>query len=116
MALALGGVGSEGTVYLGMETPSRDSPRNLVTGGLGLLNSTHNFAEGTKLWVLAENRTQRDYFFCGASAPKSIFGGLVISFSFSTVNCGFTLKPNIIAVRLLGKRRTVTLYSSTALM
>ena len=31
-------------------------------------------------------------------APKSTFGGFEISFSFSTVNCGFSLKPKIIAV------------------
>ena len=49
-------------------------------------------------------------------APKSTFGGSAIAFSLSTVNCGFTLKPNSMAVRLLGKLRASTLYSCTALM
>src|SRR5258706_16302936 len=47
---------------------------------------------------------------------KSTFGGFATAFSSSTVNCGFSLNPNIIAVRLLGKERTVTLYCCTALM
>jgi len=52
---------------------------------------------------------------CGAP-PKSTFGGFEISFSFSTVNCAFSLKLNNIAVRLLGNDRTTTLYYCTALM
>ena len=49
-------------------------------------------------------------------APKSTVGGRAISLSFSTVNCGFSLWPNTIAVRLVGNERTVTLNSCTALM
>src|SRR3989304_3050583 len=50
------------------------------------------------------------------AGPKSTLGGLETSFSFSTVKLGFDLYPNIIAVRLEGKGRTVTLYPCTALM
>src|SRR5207302_511405 len=48
--------------------------------------------------------------------PKSTRGGFAISCSFSTVKFDLGLKPNIMAVRLLGNERTVTLYSCTALM
>src|SRR5207302_4415320 len=48
--------------------------------------------------------------------PNSTRGGFAISCSFSTVKFGLGLKPNIMAVRLLGNERTVTLYSCTALM
>ena len=48
--------------------------------------------------------------------PKSTFGGVAIAFSFSTVNCGFSLKPKIIATRLFGNCTTVVLYSCTDLM
>ncbi len=41
--------------------------------------------------------------------PKSTLGGTEMAFSFSTVKVGLVLKPNIIAVRLDGKERTVTL-------
>ena len=51
-----------------------------------------------------------------AGLPKSTFGALLISFSFSTVNCGFSLKPKTIAVRFVGNRTTTVLYSCTALM
>ena len=52
----------------------------------------------------------------GAPPPKSTLGGSATAFSSSTVNEGLVLKPNTIAVRLLGNERTVTLYSCTALM
>ena len=52
----------------------------------------------------------------GAGAPKSTAGGLEIARSFSTVNCGFSSCPKIIAVRFVGNERTMTLYSWTALM
>lgn len=42
----------------------------------------------------------------GAGLLKSTFGAVLISASFSTVNCGFSLKPNTIAVRLLGNETT----------
>ena len=41
--------------------------------------------------------------------PKSTFGALPISRSFSTVKLGLVLKPKTIAVRFDGKERTVTL-------
>src|SRR5581483_240904 len=44
-----------------------------------------------------------------AGASNSTFGGLAISRSFSTVKLGLVLKPNTMAVRLLGNDRTVTL-------
>ncbi len=40
---------------------------------------------------------------------KSTLGGLAMACSFSTENVGLTLWLNIIAVRLLGKERTVVL-------
>ena len=46
--------------------------------------------------------------------PKSTIGGRAIAASSSTPNCGLTSKPNSIAVRLTGKRRTMTLYCSIA--
>jgi hypothetical protein len=49
-------------------------------------------------------------------APKSTLGAFWISFSLSTVNCGFSFMPKTIAVRFVGNERTVTLYSCTALM
>ena len=41
--------------------------------------------------------------------PKSTVGGTLIVFSLSTVKLGFTSILNIIAVRLVGNERTVTL-------
>ena len=52
----------------------------------------------------------------GAFLPKSTFGAVVTARSFSTCRFGFTSKPNIFAVRLLGKSRTVMLYDCTDLM
>jgi hypothetical protein len=43
-------------------------------------------------------------------------GGRAIAFSSSTVNDGFSLYPNIIAVRLVGNLRARMLKSCTALM
>ena len=56
------------------------------------------------------------HYFDGAVLPKSTFGALAISFSLSTVNCGFSLKPKSMAVRLVGNCTTTVLYSCTALM
>src|SRR5215470_12044770 len=52
----------------------------------------------------------------GAGLLKSTVGGALIAFSLSTEKFGLTLNLNSIAVRLVGKERTVTLKSCTALM
>src|SRR5207302_1180203 len=44
-----------------------------------------------------------------AYLPKSTFGGVASSFSFSTVKVGRTWKPNSFAVRFIGNDRTSTL-------
>ena len=41
--------------------------------------------------------------------PKSTLGAVLMAFSFSTVKLGLTLRPVTMAVRLLGKERTVVL-------
>ena len=56
--------------------------------------------------AMGEDSGQRHHF---CFWPKSTLGALEISRSFSTVNCGFSLCPNIIAVKLVGNERTVTL-------
>ena len=58
-------------------------------------------------------------YFAGAGTGvelNSTFGAVEMAFSFSTVNCAFSLKPKIIAVMLPGNCTTSVLYSCTALM
>jgi hypothetical protein len=56
-------------------------------------------------------RPNRAYCGLGAAAGllKSTFGADLISASFSTVNCGFSLKPKTIAIKFVGKETTVLL-------
>ena len=100
---------------LSCRNPARSTTGELA-GGIAVSARANRQQKARQASSITRSKTVIAYCPAEAAPPKLTVGAVEMAFSFSTVKFGRGARPNMRAVRLLGKVRTVLLYACTAVM